>query len=172
MHLHLLFRTSIGSEEEYTHLVLALIETKGRGEWMWMGVCIEAFRLLFVWFEVYTYVSIWLIQIHWHICIQKVFGVSRRFSTGSRGTRNMFPLFFFVVLIFFYLLLFRNMQFGEYWGSVRPYVSLSDCLVKADKNLLYCCCCCDGLKTICQIQSCEICYLFFYWSNRTFMWNF
>lgn len=94
MHLHLFFTTSIGSEEEYTHRVLALIETKGRGEWMWMGVCIEAFRLLFVWFEVYTYVSIWLIQIHWHICIQKVFGVSRRFSTGSRGTRNMFPLFF------------------------------------------------------------------------------
>lgn len=168
MHLHLFFTTSIGYEEEYTSGI-GFNWDQGK-RWMDVNGCIQVVVCLV---RVYTYVSIWLIQIHWHICIQKVFGVSRRFSTGSRGTRNMFPLFFFVVLIFFYLLLFRNMQFGEYWGSVRPYVSLSDCLVKADKNLLYCCCCCcDGLKTICQIQSCEICYLFFYWSNRTFLWNF
>lgn len=119
------------------HWIRGRIHTLGIGfNWdqgkRWMGVCIEAFRLLFVWFEVYTYVSIWLIQIHWHICIQKVFGVSRRFSHGSRGTRNMFPLFFCSSDFFIYCF-FRNMQFGEYWGSVRPYDSLSDCLVKADK---------------------------------------
>lgn len=171
MHLHLFFTTSIGSEEEYTHWVLALIETKGRGEWMWMGVCIEAFRLLFVWFEyIHMYLFGWSKSIDTSV-FKKYLGlvVVSRLVREERGTCSHY---FFCSSDFFYLLLFRNMQFGEYWGSVRPYVSLSDCLVKADKNLLYCCCCCDGLKTICQIQSCEICYLFFYWSNRTFMWNF